>query len=189
MEDIREKSIGHQFSRKINFPGWFETAMSSLKKECIAAFDPSYINKSGKKTYGKDWFWSGKDQQTKPGLEIRCLALVDVADDAAYSIEAVQTPSRYERKVNGALCKYCKEEYRFHIILYPLPGSRRLLYEEQLYRPPSGIKAACNNPDAARCQSVLPLQGSAKNRQRKKKALCRKSGCKKDRQVQMEKLL
>ncbi|MGI8635119.1 MAG: hypothetical protein ACR2KZ_06915, partial [Segetibacter sp.] len=55
-----EKSICHQFSRKINSPGWFETAMSSLKKkECIAAFDPSYISKSGKKTYGKDWFWSG----------------------------------------------------------------------------------------------------------------------------------
>jgi len=88
-----EKSIRHQFSLKINFQGWFETVMSSLKnKECIAAFDPSYISKIGKKTYGKDWFWSGKDQQTKPGLEIGCLALVDVADAAAYSIEAVQTP-------------------------------------------------------------------------------------------------
>ena len=49
-------------------------------------------SKSGKKTYGKDWFWSGKDQQTKAGLETGCLALVDVADTAAYSIEAVQTP-------------------------------------------------------------------------------------------------
>ena len=95
-----EKSIRHQFSRKINFPGWFETAMSSLKKkECIAAFDPSYISKSGKKTYGKDWFWSGKDQQTKAGLEIGCLALVDLADAAAYSIEAVQTPSDMKGKL------------------------------------------------------------------------------------------
>lgn len=95
-----EKSIRHQFSRKINFPGWFQTAMGSLKKkECIAAFDPSYISKSGKKTYGKDWFCSGKDQQTKPGLEIGCLALVDVADAAAYSIEAVQTPSGMKGKL------------------------------------------------------------------------------------------
>ena len=95
-----EKSIRQQFSRKINFPGWFQTAMGSLKKkECIAAFDPSYISKSGKKTYGKDWFWSGKDQQTKAGLEIGCLALVDVADAAAYSIEAVQTPSDMKGKL------------------------------------------------------------------------------------------
>jgi len=88
-----EKSIRHQFSRKINFPGWFSASMGSLKKkECIAAFDPSYIRKSGQKTYGKGHFWSGKDQQTKAGLEIGCLALVDVSDAAAYSIEAVQTP-------------------------------------------------------------------------------------------------
>ena len=98
--DYSEKSIRHQFSRKINFAGWFKTAMSSLKgKESIAAFDPSYISKSGKKTYGKDWFWSGKDQQTKPGLEKGCLALVDVEDAAAYSIEAVQTPSDMKGKL------------------------------------------------------------------------------------------
>ena len=99
-DDYSEKSIRHQFSRKINFPGWFKTAMSSLKdKESIAAFDPSYISKSGKKTYGKNWFWSGKDQQTKADLEIGCLALIDVADAAAYSIEAVQTPSDMKGKL------------------------------------------------------------------------------------------
>jgi hypothetical protein len=95
-----EKSIRHQFSRKINFAGWFESAMGNLKKkECIAAFDPSYISKSGKKTYGKDRFWSGKDQQTKPGLEISCLALVDVKDSTAYSMEAVQTPANMKGKL------------------------------------------------------------------------------------------
>lgn len=98
--EYSEKSIRHQFSRKINFPEWFSTAMSSLKnKECIAAFDPSFINKSGKKTYGKDRFWSGKDQQTKPGLEIGCLALVDVSDATAYSIEAIQTPAAMQGKL------------------------------------------------------------------------------------------
>ena len=98
--DYSEKSIRHQFSRKINFAGWFKTAMSGLKdKESVAAFDPSYISKSGKKTYGKGFFWSGKDQQTKPGLEIGCLALVDVEDAAAYSIEAVQTPPDMKGKL------------------------------------------------------------------------------------------
>lgn len=95
-----EKSIRHQFSRKINFGGWFSSAMGSLqKKECIAAFDPSYIRKSGKQTYGKDRFWSGKDQQTKPGLEIGCLALVDVGDSTAYSMEAVQTPANMKGRL------------------------------------------------------------------------------------------
>jgi hypothetical protein len=88
-----EKSIRNQFSRKMNFPALFDTSLGSLReKECIAAFDPSYIRKSGKKTFGKGRFWSGKDQRAKPGLEIGCLALVDVEDETAYSIEAVQTP-------------------------------------------------------------------------------------------------
>ena len=118
MQDISEKSIGHQFSRKINFAGWFETATESLKnKECIAAFDPSYISKSGKKTYGKDWFWSGKDQQTKPGLEIGCLALVDVADAAAYSIEAVQTPSGMKGKLMEHYVSIVKKNIE-HILSY-----------------------------------------------------------------------
>ncbi len=52
-----EKSIRHQFSRKINFPGWFQTAMGSLKKkECIAAFDPSYIRASSK-TSSEVWLF------------------------------------------------------------------------------------------------------------------------------------
>ncbi len=95
-----EKSIRHQFGRKINFSNWFEVAMSGLQgKECIAAFDPSHISKSGKKTYGKDRFWSGKDQKAKPGLEIGCLAMVDVEDATAYSVEAVQTPANMKDKL------------------------------------------------------------------------------------------
>jgi len=95
-----EKSIRHQFSRRMNFPGWFDSAFGKLRqKECIAAFDPSYIRKSGKKTYGKGHFWSGKDQRAKPGLEIGCLALVDVADGTAYSMEAVQTPAHRKEKL------------------------------------------------------------------------------------------
>jgi hypothetical protein len=95
-----EKSIRNQFRRKMNFPGWFDSAFGGMKsKECIVAFDPSYIPKSGKKTYGKGHYWSGKDQQTKPGLEIGCLALVDVEDRTAYSIEAVQTPAHRTGKL------------------------------------------------------------------------------------------
>ncbi|WP_091393687.1 transposase [Arachidicoccus rhizosphaerae] len=88
-----EKSIRNQFSKKMNFTALFDSSFCKLKaKECIAAFDPSFIRKSGKKTFGKGRFWSGKDQRAKPGLEIGCLALVDVEDETAYSIEAVQTP-------------------------------------------------------------------------------------------------
>ncbi len=89
-----EKSIRHQFSRKINFSGWFDTAFKGFKqKECIAAFDPSYMPKSGKKTFGISRFWSSKDGRAMRGIEIGCLALIDVSDATAYHMEAVQTPA------------------------------------------------------------------------------------------------
>ena len=42
-----EKSIRHQFGRKVNFQAWFDSAFGSMKsKECVVAFDPSYIPKA-----------------------------------------------------------------------------------------------------------------------------------------------
>ena len=98
--EYSEKSIRHQFSRKINFLSWFEHAFFGLKeKDCVVAFDSSHIKKSGKHTYGKGKFWSGKDKQVKEGLEISCLAMVDVTDRTAYSMEVVQTPSAMQGKL------------------------------------------------------------------------------------------
>jgi len=46
----------------------------------ISASDPSYIKKSGKHTYGIGMFWSGVRQKALRGLEIGCLAFVDVTN-------------------------------------------------------------------------------------------------------------
>jgi len=97
-----EKSIRQQFGSKIPFVSWFMVAFKDLKgKELVAAFDPSHISKSGKHTFGKGKYWSGKDQQTKEGLEVGCLSIVDVADRTAYSMEVVQTPSDKEGTLVG----------------------------------------------------------------------------------------
>ena len=88
-----EKAIRNQFSKKLPFMALFHQFFASLQqKECIAAFDPSYISKSGKKTYGLAKYWSGTAQKAKKGLEAGCLALVDAQDATAYSMEVVQTP-------------------------------------------------------------------------------------------------
>lgn len=90
-----EKAIRNQFSKQLPFMALFHRIFEGLcKKECIAAFDPSFISKSGKKTYGLAKYWSGTVQQVKNGLEAGCLALVDVKDATAYSMEVVQTPVR-----------------------------------------------------------------------------------------------
>jgi hypothetical protein len=64
----------------------------SCSKELILAFDPSYLPKSGKKTAHVGRFWSGKDQAVKPGIEVGAMAVVDVKNGTALSLEAVQTP-------------------------------------------------------------------------------------------------
>lgn len=88
-----EKAIRTQMSKKLPFLALFHQIFEHLsKKECIAAFDPTFITKSGKKTYGLAKYWSGTAQQVKKGLEAGCLALVDVKDATAYNMEVVQTP-------------------------------------------------------------------------------------------------
>ena len=90
-----EKSIRLHFEKLFDFSS-FNAALikKSCGKELIAAFDPSYIPKSGKQTPGLGRWWSGKDQCTLKGLEISSLAIVDVVAGTAMSLEAVQTPSK-----------------------------------------------------------------------------------------------
>src|SRR5438270_8083400 len=61
------------------------------QKECILAFDPTFVPKSGKDTPGLYQFWNGAHQRAEKGLEAGVLALIDVNDRMAYHIEATQT--------------------------------------------------------------------------------------------------
>jgi hypothetical protein len=90
-----EKSIRLHFEKFFDFVSFNAALISkSCGKDLIAAFDPSYIPKSGKQTPGIGRWWSGKDQCTLKGLEISCLSIIDVVAGTAMSLEAVQTPSK-----------------------------------------------------------------------------------------------
>ena len=90
-----EKSIRLHFEKLFDFVSFNVAPIKkSCGKELIAAFDPSYIPKSGKQTPGLGRYWSGKDQCTLKGLEISCLSIVDTSAATAVSLEAVQTPSK-----------------------------------------------------------------------------------------------
>ncbi len=90
-----EKSIRLHFEKLFDFVSFnCEVINKNCGKDLIAAFDPSFIPKSGKQTPGLGRWWSGKDQCTLKGLEISCLSIVDVKAGTAMSLEAVQTPSK-----------------------------------------------------------------------------------------------
>jgi hypothetical protein len=87
-----DKTIREQFSKPLPFADLFDGLYRPLQqKECIVAFDPTFIPKSGKQTPGVYQFWNGSHQRAEKGLEAGVLALIDVADHMAYHIEATQT--------------------------------------------------------------------------------------------------
>lgn len=100
--NMTEKSYRHGFKK---FFDWFSFNFHLVRqyagKEIIAVFDPSYISKSGKQTYGLGMFWSGTRQRALKGIEIGCLAFADVAAGTALHGEAVQTPSPKDLKEKG----------------------------------------------------------------------------------------
>lgn len=87
----------------------------------IGAMDCSFIPKSGKKTYGRDFFFNGKASRAEKGLELSHLAIVDVTSGFAYSLSTSQTPPSGE--IGG------EEENRIDCYVKQLSGHKRLLKE------------------------------------------------------------
>lgn len=97
-----EKSYRNSFKKLFDWFGFnFQMIKQHCGRELIAVFDPSFIKKSGNQTYGLSMFWSGVSSKALKGLEIGCLAFVDVAAHTAVHGEAVQTPSSKDLKAKG----------------------------------------------------------------------------------------
>jgi hypothetical protein len=87
-----EQRYRQQFEGDFNF---FNFKATLIQQHCgdrrAIAFDPSYIPKSGRNTEGVGWFWSGCANQSKWGLEIGGIAVLDLDNHTALHLEAVQT--------------------------------------------------------------------------------------------------
>ena len=112
-----EQTYRNQMSKPF---AWAEFNKNLIQQCCsqelILAFDPSYLPKSGKKTAHVCRFWSGKDQAVKPGIEIGSMAVVDVQNGTALSLEAVQTP-----KISTNLTGESLVDHYAKVILDKLP--------------------------------------------------------------------
>ena len=103
--DFNEGTFHNNYSKDFNF---FEFNLLLSKQysssECINAFDPSYISKSGKRTPGIGLYWSGCAGHHKRGLEIGGFASVDIINNTAMHLEANQT--------------LCQDEYPNLLVYY-----------------------------------------------------------------------
>jgi hypothetical protein len=97
-----EQTYRNNFEKKFDFKRFnIELIKQYTSGKVIIAFDPSYITKSGKHTPGIGNFYSGKASRYKKGLEIGGIAAVDINQNTAYHIEAVQSPCANKDSVNS----------------------------------------------------------------------------------------
>jgi hypothetical protein len=86
--DISEETYSRHYAKPFDFIGFNrEVIDEALGKdsERIIAYDPSFIPKSGKKTYGLDYFWNGCHRRSEKGLEIAALAIVDIEKNTGFT--------------------------------------------------------------------------------------------------------
>ncbi|MGI6313981.1 MAG: transposase [Candidatus Cryptobacteroides sp.] len=87
-----ESRFRQNFKKAFDWLSFNKSFLESTKGHRIAiAIDPCYIPKSGKKTVGLDWFWSGCAAAMKKGLEILGISIVDADANDAIFLKAEQT--------------------------------------------------------------------------------------------------
>ena len=90
--NFKEQRYRQQFEKQFDFMEFNkQLVLSTGGSKYAIAFDPSYINKSGKSTPGVGYFWSGVAGHSKWGLEITGIAAIDLENHTAHHLEAVQT--------------------------------------------------------------------------------------------------
>lgn len=103
-----EKTYRRQYSQAFNFmalnAGLIQEAVPADVTQ-IGAIDCSFIAKSGKATYGLDWFYNGSSNRTEKGLEVSVIAVIDVAARRGYSLSVQQTPATNKGKQTQAQSK------------------------------------------------------------------------------------
>jgi len=97
-----EQTFRNHFEKAFDFFSFnMQLINQSLYLERVIAFDPSFIPKSGKSTYGRGRFWSGVAGSAKWGLDIGGFAVVDIVNNTAFHLNAWQTPSAEELVEKG----------------------------------------------------------------------------------------
>ncbi len=92
--DLSEKTYSRQFGKAfdaITFNRKLINEAIGTESERILAFDPCFIPKAGKKTYGRDFFWNGSHNRAEKGLEISAFAIVDIQRNTGFTLSVQQT--------------------------------------------------------------------------------------------------
>ena len=104
--NLSERTYRRQFAEELDYPRFngvlIEEAISS-KSRSIGVVDCSFIRKSGKQTYGVDYYYNGSASKSEKGLEISVIAVVDVDAHQGYTLSVQQTAGREDAPVTAKL--------------------------------------------------------------------------------------
>ena len=92
---LNEKTYRRQFSLPFDFKQFNQYLIAQAiaqESRKIAAIDCSFIPKSGKQTYGRDYFFNGCAGVPEKGLEVSVISIVDVDNHLGYTLTVEQTP-------------------------------------------------------------------------------------------------
>jgi hypothetical protein len=120
-----EQYFSINFENKVNYQAINLEMIKERVHECIVAFDPSYLPKSGRKTFGLGSRWSGCAGAVKRGLEICGFAAVDVELNTAFHLNAIQTPGSKDFNLLSWYCQIIRENYLYfkELTKYPVADS------------------------------------------------------------------
>lgn len=107
-----ERTYRRHFHQGLGLEGINQGLIEQVRNatsEQIAVVDCTFINKSGRQTYGLDWFYDSKNQRAEKGLEWSVVAIVDVEQNTGYTLSAQQTEAGLSET---AKAETSKEEYR-----------------------------------------------------------------------------
>jgi len=95
---IAEHTFSRQMAKALDFIGLNTEMIKATRNEgdvLIGAHDASFVPKSGKDTYGLDYYWNGCAGKSEKGLEIDVIAVVKINKEKkeGYTLSAQQTPA------------------------------------------------------------------------------------------------
>jgi DDE superfamily endonuclease len=141
-----EKSYRRNYSQPFSFThlnAHLIDETTSTSDCVIGSMDCSFIGKSGKKTFGIDWFYNGSASRAEKGLEISVIAVIDVEAHQGYSLSVQQTPAQLDSAPSQQKAKGQSTQLPTRIAQTTVEQARTLL--AQLPEQPT---AASRMPDS-----------------------------------------